>query len=436
MPRFLNLRNSLLWTCGLLCAVGLFAQTSKAPKELSASAYQLLAIKITGSQRYQPEEIAAATGLQIGQTVHEDDFRAAVRLLGDSGAFSDVSFSFDYSAKGTTGEFLVKDSPDFVPAHFENLVWFSNRELAEKLHTRVPLFHGELPVRGDLVDQVSLALQAMLIEAKVEGSADYVRAGAEGGPMEAFAFSVSGPRITIRDVKFHGADPRLLPMLQAAAKQLSGEEYAQSKIRAQAEKNFLRFYLQEGYLKADLGEPEASVVKSSPEETLVDVTIRPNPGAQYKLAELTISGNKVVPAEDLRKLIRAKIGEPVNSLELEGDFSTLQHVYGIRGYMAAEIKTHRDIADKALSAKYQITIKEGDVYTMGDLEIHGLDSPTTARMQTAWALRTGDTYNADYPQQFARQADDQLRDWNITVHESVNSKDKTVDVNLHFDPKG
>ena len=57
------------------------------------------------------------------------------------------------------------------------------------------------------------------------------------------------------------------------------------------------------------------------------------------------------------------------------------------------------------SVKYGLTISEGDVYTMGDLDIHGLDSHTTAKMQTAWTLRTGDTYNSDYPRQFAEQVE-------------------------------
>jgi outer membrane protein assembly factor BamA len=432
-----GLRGCLFWACALVCVSGALAQTGKpSSKELPASAYQLAALKVTGSQRYKSEDIAAATGLQIGQTVHEEDFRAGVRLLGDSGAFSDVAFSFDYSAKGTKGEFHVKDSRDFVPARFENFVWFSNRDLAEKLHARVPLFHGELPIRGDLVDQVSLALQAMLIEEKVEGRADYMRVGAEGGPTEAFDFSVTGRPITIRDVKFEGVEPSLPPALQAAARQLQGKEYSRNAIRVEAEKSFLRFYLQRGYLNATLGDPEAKVVKSDPEETTVDVFFRPNPGSQYKLAEVAISGNKVIPNDVLRKLIHAQIGEPINVVELETDVAALQHFYGTRGYMVAAIKASRELDDKAFTVKYGISISEGDVYTMGELDIHGLDSPTTARMQTAWTLRTGDTYNSDYPRQFADQVNKKVDDWNITIHESVNPKDKTVDVTLRFDPKG
>jgi outer membrane protein assembly factor BamA len=432
----LRLRAFLCCTCALLWVGSVFAQGPKlAPKDLPASAYQLAALKVTGSQRYKPEDIAAATGLQIGQTVHEEDFRAGVRLLGDSGAFSDVAFSFDYSAKGTKGEFHVKDSPDFVPVRFDNLVWFSNRDLAEKLHARVPLFHGELPLRGDLADQVSLALQAMLIEEKVEGRADYVRVAAEGGPTEAFDFSVTGRPITIRDVQFPGVDPSLLPSLQVAARKLSGKEYSRSAIRAEAEKSFLRFYLQHGYLKATLGDPEAKVVNREAEETQVDVIFHPNPGSQYELAELAISGNKVLPTDTLRKLIHAQISAPINVVELDSDLVALQHLYGTRGYMVAAVKASREVDDKALSVKYVLTVSEGDAYTMGDLDIHGLDTRTTSQMQAAWALRTGDTYNSDYPRQFAEQADKKLGEWNITIHESVNPKDKTVDVTVRFEAK-
>ena len=36
---------------------------------------------MTGTQRYKPEEIVAATGLEFRQTVSEDDFKKAARAL-------------------------------------------------------------------------------------------------------------------------------------------------------------------------------------------------------------------------------------------------------------------------------------------------------------------------------------------------------------------
>jgi hypothetical protein len=57
-------------------------------------------------------------------------------------------------------------------------------------------------------------------------------------------------------------------------------------------------------------------------------------------------------------------------------------------------------------------------------------------MQTLWMLRSGDTYNSDYPHQFAKQVNKDRDEWAITIHESVNPQDKTVDVSLRFNAKG
>src|ERR1022692_733931 len=147
------------------------AQTPRklAPKDLPPSAFKLISIKVTGTKRYKPEDVIAATGLQLHEAVSEDDFRKAVRTLGETGAFGDVLYSFQYSPEGTKLELQVQDAEKFVPVRFDNLVWFSDQELLEQIHGQVPLFQGQLPITGDLADQVSNALQALLIAHNVPG---------------------------------------------------------------------------------------------------------------------------------------------------------------------------------------------------------------------------------------------------------------------------
>ena len=108
----------------------------------------------------------------------EDDFKKAARTLGMTGAFDDVAYSFQYSPEGTKLELQVQDAEKFVPARFDNLVWFSDQELLDQLHAQVPLFQGQLPITGDLADEVSNALQALLITRNVPGRADYLRLAA------------------------------------------------------------------------------------------------------------------------------------------------------------------------------------------------------------------------------------------------------------------
>jgi hypothetical protein len=75
---------------------------------------------------------------------------------------------------------------------------------------------------------------------------------------------------------------------------------------------------------------------------------------------------------------------------------------------------------------------------MGDLDIRGLDSRTTARLVNNWKLTGEDAYDSGYLKQFVEQSLKEVElmgDWKVTLHENLNQKDKTVDVTLRFDPK-
>jgi outer membrane protein assembly factor BamA len=416
----------------LLPAV-LAAQTRKPPaKSLPPSAFQLISVKVSGTQRFKPEDVALATGLQLGQTVHEDDFKDAARRLGDTGAFADVAYSFEYSPDGTKLELQVHDAGHFVPARFDNLVWFSDQELLDKLHAQVPLFNGQLPVTGKLPDDVSEALQVLLINKKGAGRVDYVRVGKEDGPTEAFAFSVTG-RITIRNVEFTGAGPTELTFLQAAAKRLQGAEYARPALHTQEEKAFLPVYLERGFLRATFGDPQAKVVESDQDETQVDVTFPVIPGPQYRPTKMEVAGYKALPVDTLRKTLHLELNQPVNAVQLANDVDTMKRIYGAHGYMAATIKIEPEIDDSQHTVKYRLSINEGDVYKMGDLDIFGLDSHTRDHLQNEWTLRAGDTYDSSYPGRFLQQVYKEIGDWNVDVHETLTQKDKTVDVTLRFE---
>jgi len=416
------------------------AQTPRklTPKDLPPSAFKLISIRTTGTKRYKSEEIIAATGLQLGQTVSEDDFKRAARLLGETGAFSDVLYSFQYSTEGTKLELQVQDAERFVPVRFDNLVWFSDQELLDQLRAQVPLFQGQIPIAGDLADQVSNALQALLITRNLQGRADYLRAVHEDGPIEAFVFTVTGPQIHIRNIAFAGAGPSELPLLEAAARKVQGADFSRSILRTQEDKNLLPVYLEHGYLKAAFGDAQAKVVQDSPQETTVDVTFPVDPGRQYKLTALDLTGNKSFPTDTLRPLIHAQLNQPANAVQIETDIAAMKKLYGTRGYMAASIQPKPEMDDANSTVKCLLQIHEDDVYAMGDLEIRGLDSRTTARLQDDWKLRGGDPYDSSYAKRFLDQADKEISlmgDWNASVRESLNHEEKTVDVTLRFDPK-
>jgi len=428
-----NPHKFLFLFASLLLLSPLSAQTTRKPP----SSFKLISINVTGTKLYAPTEIIAATGLQLGETVSEADFKRVSQQLGETGAFSDVAYTYQYSAQGAKLDFQVVDSNQFIPVRFDNFVWFSDEELVEKLHSAVPLFHGQLPVAGGLIDQVSDAMQTLLLERKLQGRADYMRTSHRDGPIDAFVFKVTGPTIRIRNLAFTGAAPTELPLLQAAAKDLPGQEYLRSMLQVQAEKNLLPIYLERGYLKAAFADTQAKAVQENPQETMVDVEFPVDSGRQYKLTQIQWSGNTVFPNEKLQPLIRLQTGQYANAVQLGNDLQAVQKLYGTRGYVTAHIRSTPQMDDAQSTVAYQLQVHEGDLYHMGELEIQGLDARTTARLVEGWKLRGGDIFDASYPQQFLNDTNHviPLAPWKISVHHSLNEKDKTVDVTLHFDPK-
>ena len=417
----------------LLCATASLAQERKT-KELPPSAYQLVSVTVTGSDRCKPEDVMAATSMTIGQTVHEDDFKDAARILEDSGAFKDIAYKFEYSPQGTKLQWQVQDATDFVPARFENFVWFSDQALFDAIHSRVPLFHGQIPVRGHMADQVSEALHTLLSEKAIPGSVDYVAVGPDNEPVQAVIYSDSGPDIAIRNVEFLGAGSAELPLLQAAAKDLQGAPYVRSRLHAKADKIFLPIYHQRGYLKATISEPVAKVASTDGDDITVDTTFTVDPGRQYQLSGIEISGNKGLSAESLRGLIHTTLNQPANTVELDNDIAAMKKLYGKHGYVASSIDPQPQIDDADSTVRYVLNIHEGSIYKMGDLEIHGLDDHTTSRLQNDWTLHPGDVYDSSYAQRFLDQIYKEIGDWRVRVDETQN-QDHTVDVTLRFDSK-
>lgn len=411
------------------------------------SAYKLIDVKVTGSKRFTPEEVAAASGLPIGTIAHEVDFKKAARQLGETGAFGSVAYTFSYSSAGTKLVFQVTDADKFVPARFMDFVWFTDDDLRHKIEQRVPLFKGELPTSGRLPEEVSDVLQAVLVENAIPGHVEYVRTtGGKNEQLESYDYGVSGISIRVRQVEFPGAGPSELPLFRAAAEKLSDREYSRVFMNNFIDRALLPIYHEHGYLKATCAPPQPKVVKPvAPDEndnrmkpTFVDVTFPVTSGIQYKLTRWEWSGNKEIPADTLQPLLHVNAGQTADTIQLENDLRAIQELYGSRGYVTATIKANAEFDDAAGTVAYHLAVTEGPVYRMGELQFRGIDNNLTARLRAAWKLRPGDVYDVTYLKQFLPEARRLLPaslDWEVTPHVTPLSRDKTVDVDLQYTAK-
>jgi outer membrane protein assembly factor BamA len=412
----------------------------------SPVSYKLISVKVTGSKRFTQKEVATASGLPVGTIAHEEDFKKAARQLGETGAFGDITYSYTYSSAGTNLVLQVTDADKFLPAHFADFVWFTDEDLRQKVHERVPLFNGDLPTSGRLPDQVSDVLQALLVENGIPGHVEYVRSNDKTEHIESFDYNVAGVSIRIHRAEFPGAGPTELPLLQSAAEKLSDREYSRAYMNSFVEHTLLPLYREHGYLKATCALPQPKATKPAASEandnkqppTYVDVIFPVTPGLQYKLTQWDWSGNQQISTDTLQPLLHLQVGQPANTVQLQKNLRAVQTIYGARGYILASVKANAEFDDVTRGVAFHLVVHEDSVYHMGELEFRGIDNNLTARLRTAWKLRPGDVYDATYLNQFLPEARKLLPptlDWEVDPHVTAIARDKTVDVDLQYTVK-
>jgi outer membrane protein insertion porin family len=396
----------------------------------AADHFNLARILVTGSERYREDDLVRATGLAVNTQVTSDDLQNAASRLGNSGAFASVQFLFKpaVGAKGVEADFQVKDAEKYLPAVFENIVWFSDQELGDALHQAVPLFEGNIPNSGTMSDDVSAALRKFLAAKGLPSEISYIMSATFGGLPTAYKFKVADANLKISDVMLIGAARMTPEQLAKAVAPLKGTDYLRSDVAIVLEKNLTPIYQQRGYLKFAIAEIKPKVDEKS--QVTVEATL--SEGEQYRLAGLSWSGNTLISSDDLTKHITLKTGNPVDALQLDRDLAQVRKLFGKFGREAVSIKPLPAFVNDTVSYAFQVT--EGDLYRMGKLEIEGVEPEQAHKLEQIWKLAEGQPYDATYVHQFI--ADTVVKvpghKWDWKMFEQIDDPQKTVNVRLQI----
>jgi outer membrane protein assembly factor BamA len=401
--------------------------------------YKLVSVHVKGAVRLDPAGIITASGLKIGQITSDKAFKASAQKLGETGLFTALTYSYQYSPAGCELEFQVAENEKLLPLRFENFVWFSDEDLLGRLRSRVPLFSAGLPESGGLAEEVANTLNAILDENKISGKAEYIRASRNAdGPVDSYQYKVNFHPIVIRNVDFPGASEEQLPALESLAKALSGQDYLRTRMDYFAKLDLLPVYHARGYLRASFTEAQPKIAAEGA-QTLVDVSFPVSPGKQYQLRAVEWAGNSALPTEKLQSLLKLKAGEPADAVELKRGLEEGEKLYATRGYLFAHITPAPELDDDQSTVRYRLNVTEGDQFRMGELIIDGLDADATKKMAAQWQLKGGDPFDDSYLTRFFQvmYRDTGLRgSWTVVPRQSVSRENKTVSVALHFMRKG
>jgi outer membrane protein assembly factor BamA len=394
----------------------------------AADHYHLARVLVTGSKRYHEEELVRATGLKVDSQVTAEDLQNAANRLGNSGAFSSVQFLFKPAAgtKGVEADFQVADAETFLPAAFENFVWFSESELREALRQAVPLYNGQIPTSGNMSDEVNAALTRLLASKGLPSEVSCMLAAEFGQLPSAYKFKVDNANLKITGVHVSGAAHMLPEPLAKSLAPLKGAPYFRSDVLKVLEKNLAPLYRQHGYLKFAI----TGLTPRLEANELVNVELAVSEGDQYRLGAYTWSGNTLIPGEDLSKHITLKAGEPLNGLQLDRDLALVKKMFGKFGREGVIIQPVPAFSGETVSYNFEVT--EGELYHMGKVEIEGVAPEQAHKLAQGWKLGEGEPYDSTYVHQFLEHTVLKVpgHKWEWMTFEQIDDTRKTVNVRL------
>jgi len=419
----------------LLCAMLLLAAGVVAQDPPPNAKWRLTTIVFEGLKSQPPEKMIDACGLKVGQTIDFEMVKAAAQRLSQTGLFKKVAYRYRYSSTQIELTFELEETTTGKKhCHFDNFVWFSDKELADAIKRDMPDFDGSIVVSDFVGEEIKKSLTRLLAEKKIAGDVVY-----ELDEFLSYTFKVKGANLAICDFQFAGAQDELKKPLLEALKPLFKTEYSKSDAGLFVKAALVPVYTQRGYLKAAFQPAQPSLSASGACANAVVVTLPVAEGAQYHWNDPVWSGNQAYSAQELNAALKLKSGDVADSMKIAQGWGAIPGVYGIKGYLRVRFNPEPVFDDARRLVTYQVALTEGPQYRMGQVTIAGLPEDDARRLKDAWELKTGDIFSTSYTGAFINKvARARLINLQVVrpVHELKRDDQRlTVDVVVKFERK-
>ena len=402
------------------------------------SAYPLETLRISGNDQFRSERIIAASGLKIGQPVAKVDFdRARDRLLA-TGAFEKVGYEYKPSAKGTgyDGVFEVVETSPLYRYRFEELP-ATEATLRDTLRKLEPVFDDRIPATPQVMNRFSQAL-AQSIGAGMNVIGD-INSDTPGELM--VLFRPLGERSNISEVYFKGnkiVDTQ--DLTRAMSGTAVGMRYSEPLFRQMLDLSIRPLYEEKGRIRVTF--PGLEITKSKENQGLV-ITVTVEEGPSYTLHEVEYRGVDGQKATALARLADLPKDDVANFKLVNDALSKIRKNFREDGYLHVETPVERVIQDVEHTVSLVVNIKTGPRYTMGKLDIKGLDILSEPVIRKMWTMQPGAPYKESYADNLLAyiRSEGIFDNLDRTLAEAdVHDDSHTVDVTLTFtvpkrDPK-
>lgn len=328
-------------------------------------------IAVTGNRRVDTEAIMKKISSKTGEPFSVDDVREDIRAVYGTGFFDDISADLSDTASGKTLTFIVKEMPFIKKIEIKGNHELRDDKIKEALTIK----------ENTVLDRVVMGENALKIKNLYSEEGYYlasVATAVESDGVEATVrFNIDeGPEVKVRRITFIGnrrfSDDKLRGLMNTTEKGLFSILSGSGKFNEFIFQNDLAliigYYLDKGYINADITDKR---VLLSDDKQWFYITISINEGEQYRLGNIDVAGELLVPKEELLEKFKIAPGDVFNRSKVAKGIEDITDLYGDKGYAYADIRPRTQPNPETKTVDISIDIKKNDLVYIEKVDITG-----------------------------------------------------------------
>ncbi len=376
-------------------------------------------VRIHGNRRIPSETIRARIFTRAGDVYDQNALERDFNSLWNTGYFDDIRIEREQTEKGWLIHIWVKEKPTIREIKYEGVTSVTQTEILDKFKERKVQLTMESQYDPTRVKRAEVVLKDLLASRGRQFAT--IRTEVRQIPPAAVALTFvvkEGPKVKVGKIRFEGNKKLKARRLRYAMKNLRpigvphsiflenlfSKTFDSTKLDEDAER-VRREYQTQGYFKAVVNDPKTKIrdvggirwwfpIKSHPGKA-VDITIPVEEGQQYRLKDITFSGNKALNnTAALRSLFKMKEGDIFNVELVRKGLEDLRKAYGASGYINATPVPDTEFDDQKKLITLKIDIDEGKQYYVRRIEFVGNTTTRDKVIRRELALEEGQAYNS------------------------------------------
>ncbi len=343
---------------GAVLAACLFAAATGAGAQ-SFKAFVVKDIRVDGLQRTEPGTVFSYLPVKVGETMNEDKAQQAVRALFATGFFQDVRLEVENEVLVV----IVQERPAIAQIDFTGLREFEPDNIRKALR-ELGLADGRIFDRS-LLDTAEQEIKRQYLSRGLYAAQVQVTVTPLERNRVGISFAVTeGEVAKIRGINIVGAqafdEDDLVDLFVLRTPGLltwytKHDRYSREKLAADLE-TLRSHYQNRGYIDFTI---ESTQVSITPDRQDIYITVNVIEGEKYTVSEVELSGQMLVPKEELEKLVQLKAGDVFSREKLAASTKAISERLGNDGYAFANANAVPNFDKEKRSVAFNIVIDPG-----------------------------------------------------------------------------